>query len=160
MAGRGRIPKPGHLLQRNRRRKPGAATLATQAESANRDVPALPTRESRAEVWHPRVVEWWESVWRSPMAGEYIGPDMEGGLFILAELYQQRWTCTETKDLVRLAAEIRLQEIRFGLSPVDRVRLQWTIERGEAAEERAKARKRSARPDPDRDPRDVLKIIT
>jgi hypothetical protein len=41
---------------------------------------------------------------------------------------------------VNLAAEIRLQRQCFGLTPLDRRRLQWEIERAEAAERRDRPR--------------------
>src|SRR3990172_3209491 len=138
----GPVPKPAQLRQR-RNRYTTAATLPSERISARRKVPPLPERESKAEVWHPRVIEWWRAVWRSPMAQEYLGADMRGGLYLLAELHQRRWTETDTKVLVALAAEIRQQEVRFGLSPIDRRRLQWEVAKGEtAADETAKRRTR------------------
>jgi hypothetical protein len=155
-----RIPKPPELRQR-RNRTTTAATLPSEAESQRRKVPPLPAREKQSEVWHPRVLEWWACVWRSPMAEEYLGPDIVGGLHLLAELYQRRWCDPDTKGLIALVAEIRQQEIRFGLSPIDRRRLQWSIEQGEGAEEQTKKRRMAKKLDAvsKKDPRDVLKIV-
>jgi preprotein translocase subunit SecD len=121
----------------------------------------LPKREELTEVWHPKVIEWWRAVWKSPMAGEYLGADMKGGLYLLAELMQRRWTEKDTASLVRIASEIRQQEIRFGLSPIDRRRLQWEVEKAEEAEERTQKRRKSKRLDriATKDPRDVLKVV-
>lgn len=154
------VPKPPELRQR-RNKSVSQATLPSEAESADREVPPLPDRESATEVWHPMVVRWWKAVWTSPMAGEYLGADMEGGLFILAELMQRRWSERETGGLVKLSAEIRQQEIRFGLSPIDRRRLQWEVEKGETADERtAKRRKaKDLNAAADADPRDVLRVV-
>jgi hypothetical protein len=156
-----RIPKPPELRQR-RNRTTTAATLPSEAESAIRKVPKLPDRESKTEVWHPKMLEWWASVWKSPMAQEFVGPDVRGGLYLLAELYQKRWSETETKGLVALAAEIRQQEVRFGLSPIDRRRLQWEIEKGETAEDRTKVRRNSRKLEQvsRKDPRDLLKVVS
>lgn len=160
MAGRGPPPKPANLRQR-RNRQVTAATLPSEQASARRSVPPLPKRETRAEVWHPRVVDWWRAVWRSPMAGEYLGADMRGGLYLLAELHQRRWTESETKVLVAIAAEIRQQEIRFGLSPIDRRRLQWEVDRGETATEKTASRRRraTAAAVEGQDPRELLKVV-
>jgi len=94
------------------------------------------------------------------MAAEYLPTDL-GGLYALAELYQRRWTYTEVRELIHLAAEIRLQEVRFGLSPVDRARLQWEVGRAEEAEEKT-TRRRRKQPPPDTptDPRTVLKVLS
>jgi hypothetical protein len=121
----------------------------------------LPIREAKTEVWHPKVREWWSSVWKSPMASEFVGPDIRGGLYLLAELYQRRWSDADTKTLVALASEIRQQEIRFGLSPIDRRRLQWEIEKGETAAERTTTRRRATKLDEvaKTDPRSVLTLV-
>jgi hypothetical protein len=152
----GRLPKPEHLRQR-RNKTPGAAHLPTEEVSQGNSVPELPRREGG---WHPMVVEWWGSVWRSPMASEYLDADMRGGLYLLAELHQERWTATEPRVMVALAAEIRLQEVRFGLSPIDRSRLRWTIEQGETAAEKTEARRIGrATASKGKDPRAVLKMV-
>jgi hypothetical protein len=93
------------------------------------------------------------------MGAEYLKSDV-AGLLLLADLYQQFWTAPTVHEKVRFAAEIRQQESRYGLSPLDRRRLQWTVELGEAAVERT-ARRRRARQLPaetGQDPREVLKI--
>lgn len=157
---KGPPPKPLALRQR-RNLTATAATLPSEAESQNRAVPPLPARQKATEVWHPKVVEWWEAVWRSPMAVEYLHADMKGGLYLLAELYQHRWSDPDTKTLVALASEIRQQEVRFGLSSIDRRRLQWTIEQGESAEEQTEKRRKAKRLESvsKKDPRDVLRIV-
>lgn len=153
-------PKPPHLRQR-RNRATTAATLPTVAAAANNAVPPLPERPQGRGVWHPRVIEWWEAVWRSPMAGEYLDADMKGGLYLLAELYHKFWETEGGRTLVSLASEIRQQEQRFGLSSMDRRRLQWQIEQGETAEERTHKRRTSKRLQDAsaKDPRDVLRMV-
>src|SRR5207253_1666646 len=100
---------------------------------------------------------WWEAVWRSPMAGEYLAADRDG-LFILARLHQDFWTAGCPKDRQQAAAEIRHQGVRFGLSPVDRRRLEWFVDKGEQASKRTETRRR-ARDASGKDPRDVLRIL-
>jgi hypothetical protein len=105
------------------------------------------------------VTEWWRSVWTSPMASEYLDADMRSGLYLLADLYQIRWT-VEGRDLIEASKEIRQQEVRFGLSPIDRRRLQWEVERAEVAVERTAARKdrKGDGKKPKGDPRAGLKL--
>lgn len=158
----GPVPKSAATRQR-RNRQTTASTLPSEQVSARRKVPPLPARESKAEVWHPRVTEWWRAVWRSPMAAEYLGADMRGGLYLLAELHQRRWTEKDTKVLVALASEIRQQEVRFGLSPIDRRRLQWEVAKGEEAEDETTKRRRTravAKATAGKDPRELLKVVT
>ena len=89
------------------------------------------------------------------MAAEYIDAD-KPGLDMLAVLHQAFWTARSAKDRFRFATEIRHQEARFGLTPVDRRRLQWEVERAEIAVKKTAARRQKA--DPNRDPRDILKL--
>jgi hypothetical protein len=91
------------------------------------------------------------------MASEYLAADMKGGLYLLADLHQIRWTAKSPSQLIAAAAEIRHQEVRFGLSPIDRYRLQWSIDQGESAAERTKNR-RKPKADSGVDPRSVLKV--
>lgn len=163
MAGKGPPPKPDHLRQR-RNKNPTSAILPTEESSAGNEVPLLPAREpdkdGKKQDWHPGVIEWWESVWRSPMASEYLDTDMKGGLYLLADLHQLRWTSRDSKELQGFSAEIRLQEVRFGLSPVDRSRLRWVISQGEEAAERTEARRQGKTPKAKgKDPRSVLKMV-
>ena len=156
MAGRGPAPKPSALRQR--RNKPqGGAQLPSAAAASQFDVPELPKRED-GERWHPKVAEWWSAVWRSPMASEFLDADMRGGLCLLADLYQLRWTATSRAALIDASKEIRMQEVRFGLSPIDRRRLQWEVARGEVAERRRSGKPKKSKVG-DGDPRSVLKAI-
>jgi hypothetical protein len=150
-------PKPPHLRQR-RNKATTAANLPSSAESAGNDVP--PMCDHPAGDWHPMVKEWWASVWRSPMASEYLDADKRGGLYQLLMLHQDFWSAESAKNRVEVAKEIRLQEVRFGLSPIDRRRLQWTVEQGEAAAERTETRREARKAPKARavDPRRALKL--
>jgi hypothetical protein len=158
---KGPPPKAAELRQRQNR-KTTRATLPSEEVSAGQKVPDLPKREKVTEVWHPKVLDWWSSVWKSPMAQEYVGPDIQGGLYLLAELYQCRWSDPDPSGLVKLAAEIRQQEIRFGLSPIDRRRLEWEIEKGDQAAARTDSRRkvRQLAEVSKKDPREVLKVVS
>lgn len=93
------------------------------------------------------------------MASEYLDSDMRGGLYRLALLYQDMWACETARDRLEAAKEIRLQEVGFGLSPIDRRRLQWEVEKGESAAEKTKTRRKRKRPPVTDDPRGVLKVV-
>ncbi|GIH70331.1 phage terminase small subunit [Sphaerimonospora thailandensis] len=147
------IPKPAGMRQRRNR----AATSAKLQADPKLKAPNLPELPDR--LWHPMTLAWWADVWRSPMAPEYDESDRHG-LFLLAVLVDDFWV-KPSKDL---AAEIRLQRQSFGLSPIDRRRLQWEIDRGDEATERTRKRRAApaARKGSDGkpvDPRSVLHAV-
>lgn len=107
-------------------------------------------------MWHPKVVAWWESIWRSPMAVEFTDADRQGGLALLAELYQIRWNAQTAADILDVASEIRLQERRYGLDAMARRALQWEIER--SADARAPGRGTTTA-SPRRPAKDPLKAL-
>src|SRR5229473_267202 len=115
-------PKPPALRQR-RNRSSTSATLPRADVAAKNVVPPLPKRAA-TERWHPMVKAWWTAIWTSPMAAEYLEADKDD-LYVLAELRQDFYKVRTPGERQRLAAEIRQQSVRFGLSPIDRRRLQW-----------------------------------
>lgn len=145
----GPTPKPnGTRARRNK-----SATAATLLTSIEVEAPDLPSR-----AWHPMTLAWWADLWSSPMAPEFTDSDRHG-LFQLAALQDDFWTADTPKDRVEAAKEIRLQSQRYGLSPIDRRRLQWEIERTEDAVTKGAARRGrqpSAQPSAKDDPRLAL----
>jgi hypothetical protein len=106
-------------------------------------MPTLPKRRPDQKKWHPWTLAWWQLVWESPMRSEYLESDVPGlvALAILKDNF--------TRDpKPTLAAEIRLQEQRFGLSPIDRRRLQWEVQRVTDAERKNKPLTPLQRKDP------------
>lgn len=154
MAGRGPAPKPAHLRQR-RNRKAGAATLTAPE---NPRVPELGNPDGRE--WHPMTLRWWQRVWESPMAGEYLDTDIDGleRLALLVDDFYNATGATARKDLMQ---EIRLQEARFGLSPVDRSRLQWEVQKGEEAARKRRPREQASGSGEQHrgDPRQALRVV-
>lgn len=94
---------------------------------------------------------WWTDLWSSPMAPEYDDSDRHG-LFALAVLVNDFWRADTPATRMSLAAEIRHQGQRFGLSPIDRRRLQWEIERTDEAQDRGTRRRRVTQQDPGKAP--------
>jgi hypothetical protein len=76
------------------------------------------------------------------MAPEFLHADVHG-LFLLAELEDMFHRAPSAKDKIELAKEIRLQRVAYGLTPIDRRRLQWEVDRGDEAGERVEKRKAS-----------------
>lgn len=97
------------------------------------------------QPWRLETQEWWESLWSSPMASEFHPSDRHG-LFRLAVLIDDFWQCPSTQA----NAEIRLAQKDYGLTPLDRRRLEWTIA---SAEKATDGRRPRAAIDPGDDPR-------
>jgi hypothetical protein len=108
-------------------------------------VPVLPAR-ANGELWHERALELWRKAWQSPMSGEYIELDIEA-LLLVVDLTHNYWSNPSTP----LAAEIRLQRMSLGLTPLDRRRLEWEVERVEQIKTARPVTARSRR-----DPRAIL----
>ncbi|WP_409186712.1 hypothetical protein F9C11_21725 [Amycolatopsis sp. VS8301801F10] len=152
--------------KQNPARRNKTATRATLTRVHNVKMPKLPERLHRSEdgvevtvEWHEMTLAWWADIWASPMAPEFEKADSHG-LYLLAVLVDDFWRNPSTA----LAAEIRLQRQGFGLTPIDRRRLQWEIERVDEAQDsgarRRAARKEQAPKEPKPDPRDLLKLAT
>lgn len=133
-------PPPKPASQRRRRNNtPGARVLSAEIVPAPINLPA------DIDDLHPLTLAFWRDITQSPMANEWDKSDLHG-LIMLADLYNAYWNCPPEKLNTKalLAAEIRLQRQAFGLSPIDRRRLAWEIERAEQAQE-AGVRRRSGR---------------
>lgn len=150
MAGKGPPPKSPAIRQRQNKDLT-AATLET-AEPITK-MPALP----KGYEWHPMTRRWWRAIWRSPMAPAFIETDVYA-LYRIAQLVNlAHWCPGDTK----LEAEIRQQEARFGLTPIDRRRLQWEVRRRslDDAENTAAAPTRDVQAQPFEDPRRKLRAV-
>lgn len=147
-------PAPKHESVRARRNK--TSTAATLHLVHNIKTPDLPP----VRTWHQSTENWWRDVWASPMAPEFHNSDSHG-LFALAMLVDDFWACDDSKLRRELAAEIRLQRQCFGLTPMDRRRLQWEIERTDEAQARGAQRRDAAAPKSPakKDPRTALSAV-
>jgi hypothetical protein len=140
-------PKPAFLRQRTNK-KSGSAMLETPDSPGK--VPKIPNPDDRE--WHPLTVKAWAHAWESAMASQWLVTDADG-LGRLALLWDEFYKHPDAKVM----SEIRLQEQRFGLSPLDRSRLQWEVSRAEEAEQ--KRPKPQVRRTGTNDPRVVLMAV-
>lgn len=147
MAGRGPAPKPAHLRQRTNK-KAGSAHLAAPESP---EVPEIPNPDGRP--WHPLTLDAWRNAWESPMASQWLETDADalGRLALLWDEFYKKPSADALK-------EIRLQSALFGLSPLDRSRLQWEVTRGEEAER--KRAKPASSVKPGTDLRKVLRMVS
>lgn len=146
-------PIPKHPSKRQRRNKtPGHAILPAEGTVTPIKGPPLPKRrdeDGELVPWHEMTEAFWTDTWASPMAHEFVKADHHG-LFLLADLFDQYWWTRNAQ----LLPEIRLQRQAFGLTPIDRRRLQWEVERGESA-----AAKGKRRAEPKKRRRDPAKVL-
>lgn len=147
----GPMPKDPAIRQRANRAATRSVLVVDGAP--RRRAPSLPRRDDGLE-WRRLTRSWWRDVWRSPMAAEYLSADVHA-LYRLAALVDLFWT-EPTKEL---AAEIRLQQQAFGLTPLDRRRLEWTIEQAETASTRRQQRQVRRAQAGEIDPREALRAV-
>jgi hypothetical protein len=141
-------PKDPKIRQR-RNRASSRAHLSVVAEdyvangtdgTERHNTPPLPPC-THAEGWHDLAVAFWNNVWTSPMADQMLWADLDG-MYILVDLINRYWH----KPSGVLAAEIRMQRQAYGLTPLDRRRLEWQVEQAEDAKDKG-ARRRSGQPE-------------
>jgi hypothetical protein len=153
----GPTPKPS--ATRQRRNKTSTSAKLSLLPSGIK-APKLPVRkdeDGKVIKWHPQTLSWWKDVWASPMAPEFLEADVHG-LFMLAELEDAFNRADKVKERIELAKEIRLQRQAFGLTPIDRRRLQWEVERTESAQAQ-RPKKATASKKKGADPRSHLSAV-
>ncbi len=83
----------------------------------------MPKLPDRPNGWLPSTRDWWERIWKSPMATEWLDADFDT-IHRLAMMLD--WE-GRGEGNVTLCREIRYLEDAFGLNPASRVRLRWEI---------------------------------
>lgn len=138
------VPKAASVRARRNKASTRATLYAlTDEELESIEIPELPDFDNAG--WHPATRAWWEDIWSSPMMPEWDESDIHG-LYILAVLVDGFWHDPSAK----MASEIRQQRVAFGLTPLDRRRLEWEIDRGDKATQDTKQRRTpKALPPPD-----------
>lgn len=143
---KGPNPKDPKLRQR-RNKSVTKSTLVIDSRKTIKRAPQLP----KDRAWDPMVRKWWKDVWASPMANEYLPSDVHG-LLILAALMDKFWMFPNKQ----LASEIRQQQQAFGLTPLDRRRLEWTVVQTEDAKDKRDKKRASEAVIVNDDPRGIL----
>lgn len=141
---------------------------ATTAKSLDRadthKVPALPAPpdkfgddgELAPRNWHPQTIEWWTTIWESPLPGAWESFDTPT-LYMLALLVNDIWTAKTSKDRKDALSEYRLQRRDFFIAPYDRLRGEIVFADAADARERTARRQFSAvQPSTADDPRNIL----
>lgn len=145
-------PTPKHPSVRQRRNQVATTTTLQVVPAGEREVPELPERFRRVKdpdggyltvpaEWHPMAAATWTEVWSSPMVAEYLEAD-HGGIRILLALESDFWERLEAgRSVTELAAEISRIRKNFGLAPMGRRSLQWTIAQTQETMDRNRRRR-------------------
>jgi hypothetical protein len=127
MPGRGPAPKPREQ-RRDRHKKQAGDWVQLPPEGYQGPIPSL-SELGLSKFTH----EWWNTIWRSPMATQWA----EGDVPALKELAMLREQLLDGK--MSVAAEVRLRSDSFGLTPAGRQQRRWMIT--EEDQERARVKK-------------------
>jgi hypothetical protein len=145
-------PSPKHPSARARRNRHSTATELVVRDPNEVQIPPLPPRYvirdgERLQIeWHPLAIQTWQEVWSSPMVAEFLEADT-GGVRALLLLENDMWEKSERgRSVTELAAEIARVRKTFGLAPMGRRSLQWTI--SQTAEVQDRIQRRALRPSP------------
>lgn len=118
-----------------------------KAEAEEREVAPPHDYVPREATWRPATLRWWETIWASPIADEWVDADVPN-LLALAVLVDEFWTTGDRQ----VHAEMRQASREFGLSPLSRRQLQWEVKKVTAATRPA--------PQPARKPgRSILSVL-
>ena len=138
-AGKGRPRKAGAV--RPDQRKP-MKVLEDRSQAKVPPMPdpdewiAKPGENPGEALWSKPVIDWWESIWVSPMSSEFVNSDIHG--LYLACMYLEESINPYNKATDRLkmgqAWEKTIQS--YGLTPTARESLRWAISQGTQAENR------------------------
>lgn len=123
--GDGPCPEPSwHHTKSWFQKAEAAAEQLSEATGIRIPAPEPHDFDPKPIPWRPTTLLWWDVIWASPMAEEWVDADVPG-LLALAILMDEFWVTGESK----IHAEVRQAAREFGLSPFSRRQLQWEIKR-------------------------------
>lgn len=136
------VPPKRPEQRRNRNPKQGGEWVVLK-QPYEGPIPDLPP----IHPWSADTRRWWEAVWRSPMATQWL----EADAYSLAILALARQALLEGDTRITVAAEVRQMTDDFGLTPKGRQLRRWIVTEEDAAragyptDEIAEVRKKRAR---------------
>lgn len=141
---RGRKAKPGGL--RPDQRKPGKIletdedrVIPPMPDAANWAPPQGPAEETEPGFepeWRQPVIDWWDSIWSSPMASEFVESDVYGLYMGCVYLQESLNPYLKVADRIKNAQAWEKVVKDFGLQPSARESLRWQVAQGTQAQNR------------------------
>lgn len=123
------VPK----LQTNQRGWNDEHTMKAAGIDPNED--EFPEEEMQPE-WNPAVVEWWNDIWTSPMAKEFVDSDIHGLYMGCVFLHESLNPFYKLGDRNAAFKNFETIQKNYGLTPSARESLRWSIAQGTAAQKR------------------------
>ncbi|MDD2326100.1 MAG: hypothetical protein PHW63_08910 [Alphaproteobacteria bacterium] len=132
------MPDPTHFIgvasiQTNVRGRNDTAILEKAGVNPDRD--HFDPEEMEAE-WAPAVVDWWNSIWTSPMASEFVESDVHGLYFACYYMHEALNPFYKPSDRLGFSKQWEAAIKNYGLTPASRESLRWNIAQGTAAQKR------------------------
>lgn len=144
-AGRGRPRKAG--AARPDQRKPSKVL----EDRSDAEVPPMPdasewiplpqgpaeeTEPNFEPQWSQAVVDWWESIWTSPMSSEFVDADIHGLYMACVYMHESLNPYYKVTDRLKMGQAWEKAIQSYGLTPTARESLRWAISQGTQAENR------------------------
>lgn len=96
---------------------------------------ALQEEEGPAQ-WAGPVVDWWQDIWSSPMAGEFVDSDVHGLYLACYYFHESLNPFYKASDRIAFAKQFENSIKNYGLTPSARESLRWQVAQGAAAQNR------------------------
>ena len=103
-----------------------------------------PDPDEYVAEWAPAVVDWWNDIWTSPMASEFVDSDIHGLYMACYYMHESLNPFYRLSD--RLAASKMFEQTvkNYGLTPSARETLRWQVAQGTAAQTRTNNLRKAA----------------
>jgi hypothetical protein len=108
----------------------------------------------RTREHHPETERFWDTIWGSAISELWVDADVPLLLELISLVDRFNWG-----DMT-VAGEIRQRAMGFGLTPIDRRRLEWSTLQVEDATVKRKATARTPATKPGDDPRRILRSVS
>lgn len=95
-----------------------------------------PSVDNYTPEWAPAVVDWWNDIWSSPMAKEFVDSDIHGLYLACYYLHESINPFYRLTDRLSAAKMFEQTVKNYGLTPSARETLRWQVAQGTAAQNR------------------------
>lgn len=86
--------------------------------------------------WAGPVVDWWQDIWSSPMANEFVDSDIHGLYLACYYFHESLNPFYKASDRIAFAKQFENAIKNYGLTPSARESLRWQVAQGAAAQNR------------------------